>query len=113
MNLTVVILVEFLSEDLLGRFNLSDIFSDTGSNQMVLEPAVGSFHLSFGLGGEGIGDFHIAILKDLFPLRRGLIGQEVVISPERIPSLDKSKDGVRVHIVGIRESVAEDNGLES
>jgi hypothetical protein len=80
---------------------------------MVLEPAVGSFHLSFGLGGEGIGDFHIAILQDLFPLRRGLIRQEVVLSPIGVPSLNKSEDGVGVHIVGVRESIAKDNGLKS
>ena len=113
MHLAVVISVEFLSEDLLGGFDLSDILSDTGSNQMVLEPAVGSFHLSFGLRGEGIGDFDIAILKDLFPLRRGLVGQEVVFSPMGVPSLDKSEDGMGVHIVGVRESIAKDNGLKS
>jgi hypothetical protein len=113
VNLAVVISVEFLSKDLLGRFDLSDIFSDTGSNQMVLEPAVGSFHLSFGLGGEGIGDFHIAILQNLLPLRRGLVGQDVVFSPIGVSSLDKSEDGMGVHIVGVRESIAKDNGLKS
>ena len=113
MNLAVVISVEFLSEDLLGRFDLSDIFSDTGANQMVLEPAVGSFHLSFGLRGEGICDFHIAILQNLLPLRRGLVGQEVVLSPIGVSPLDKSEDGMGVHIVGVRESIAKDKGLKS
>jgi hypothetical protein len=113
MDLVVVILVEFLLKDLLGWFDLIDVFSDTGSNQMVLEPAVGSFHLPFGLGGEGIGDFHIAILQNLLPLRRGLVGQEVVFSPIGVSPLDKSEDGMGVHIVGVRESIAKDNGLKS
>ena len=62
MNLAVVISVEFLSEDLLGRFDLSDIFSDTGSNQMVLEPTIRSFDLAFGLRREGMNDLDIALL---------------------------------------------------
>jgi hypothetical protein len=74
VNLAVVISVDFLSENLLGRLDLGDIFSDTGSNQSVLEPAIRSFDLTFGLGREGITDLHIAILQDLFPLRVGLIG---------------------------------------
>jgi len=36
VNLTVVILVDFLPKDQLGRFDLGDIFSGTGSNQVVL-----------------------------------------------------------------------------
>jgi hypothetical protein len=65
------------------------------------------------LRGEGIGDFHIAILQNLLPLRRGFIGQEVVFSPKGIPSLDKTEDGMGVHIVGVWESIAKDNSLKS
>jgi len=49
VHLAVVISVDFLSKDLLGRFDLGNIFSDTGSNQMVLEPAIRAFHFPFGL----------------------------------------------------------------
>jgi len=103
--------MDFLPEDLLGGFDVGNIFSDVGSNQPVVEPAVRSFHLPFGLWGQGIGDFHITILPDLFPLRRGLIGQEVVLSPEEVPPLDKSKDGMEVYIVTVRESILKDDGL--
>jgi len=74
VNLAVVISVDLLSKDLLGRFDLGDIFTDTGSNQSVLEPTVRSFDLAFGLGRKGVSDFDIAVLQDLFPLRGGLIG---------------------------------------
>jgi hypothetical protein len=112
VNLSVVISVDFLPKDVLGGLNIGDIFSNTDSDQPVLEPAIGAFHFSFGLWRQGIGDFHIAILKDLLPLRGDLIGQEVVLSPEGVPSLDKSEDGVGVYIVAVRESVLKDDGLE-
>jgi hypothetical protein len=67
MNLMVVILVDFLALDLLGWLDIIDIFPDTGSNQMVLEPAVRSFLLAFGLGREGIGDLDIAVLWHFSP----------------------------------------------
>jgi len=112
VNLSVVISMDFLPEDLLGGFDVGDIFSDTDSDQSVLEPAIGAFYFSLGLWREGIGDFHLTIIQDLFPLRRGLIGQEVVLSPEGIPSLDKSKNGMGVNIIGVRESVSKDERLE-
>ena len=103
--------MDFLPEDLLGGFDVGDIFSDTDSDQSVLEPAIRAFYFSFGLWRQGIGDFYIAILKDLLPLRCGLVGQEVVLSPEGVPSLDKSKDGMGVYIVAVRESMLKDDGL--
>jgi hypothetical protein len=112
VDLAAVISVDFLFKDLLGRWDIGDIFSDAGSNQMVLEPTVGSFHFPFGLWGQGIGDLHIAILQDLLPLRGGLIGQEVMFSPEGVSSLDESEDTVGVNIVGIGESILKDDALE-
>ena len=108
----VVISSEFLVEDPLSLLNMGDIFPDTGSNEVVLEPAIGSFDFASGLRGEGMDDFYIAVFEDLFPLRGGLIGQEVVFIPEGVSSTDKSEDGVRIDIVGVRESEAEDDGLE-
>jgi hypothetical protein len=112
VNLSVVISIDFLPKDLLGGFDVGDLFSDTDSDQPVLEPAIRAFHFSFGLWRQGIGDLYIAILKDLLPLRRSFIGQEVVLSPEGVPSLDKSEDGMGVYIVAIRESVLQDDTLE-
>jgi hypothetical protein len=74
VNLLVVIAVDFLSKDLLGGFDVSNIFSDTDSDESVLDPAIRAFHLSFGLWRQGISDFDITILEDLFPLRGGFIG---------------------------------------
>jgi hypothetical protein len=112
VNLVVVISSEFLVEDPLSLLNMGDIFSDTGSNEVVLEPGIGSFDLASGLRREGMDDLYIAVFEDLFPLRGGLIGQEVVFIPEGVSSPDKSEDGVRIDIVGVRESEAEDDGLE-
>jgi len=59
-----------------------------------------------------VNDLDVAILKDLLPLRDGLISQEVVFIPERVSSPDKSEDRVRIDIVGVRESILKDDGLE-
>jgi len=113
VDLAVVVSMDFLAKNVLGRFNIGDIFSDTGSNQMVLEPTVRPFDLAFSLGRKSVSDFDVAVLQDLFPLRGGLIGQKVVFSPDGVSSLDKSEDGMRIDIVGEREAIAKDDGLES
>jgi hypothetical protein len=112
VNLLVVISVEFMAKHPLGLFDFFDVFSDTLADESVLEPTIGSFHFSFGLRGQGICDFYITVLEDLFPLRGGFIGQEVMFSPERVLSLNEAKDAMGVYIVSVRESEAEDDGLE-
>jgi hypothetical protein len=111
VKLLVVISVKFMIKNPLSLFDFFDVFSDTGADESVLEPAIGAFHFPFGLWRQGIGDLHIAILKDLLPLRGDLIGQEVVLSPEGVSALDKSEDGMGVYIVAIRESVLKDDAL--
>jgi hypothetical protein len=98
VNLAEVISVDFLPKDLLGGFDVGNIFSDTDSDQAVLEPAIRAFHFSFGLWRQGRGDFHITIIQDLFPLSGSLVGQEVVLSPMGVPSLDKSEEGRRLNL---------------
>jgi hypothetical protein len=112
VNLLVVISVEFVVKNSLSLFDFFDVFSDTGADESVLEPTIGSFHFALGLRRKGIGDLHIAILKDLLPLRGGLIGEEVVFIPEGISSADKSEDGVRVDIIGVRKSIPKDDRLQ-
>jgi hypothetical protein len=112
VNLLMVISVEFMIKNPLGLFDFFDLFTDTGANEPVLEPTIGSLHFALGLRRKGIGDLHIAILKDLLPLRGGLVGQEVVFIPEGVSCTDKSEDGVRIDIIGIRKSIPKDDGLE-
>ena len=45
VNLLVVISVEFMIKNLLGLFDIVDVFPDTGADESVLEPTIGSFHL--------------------------------------------------------------------
>ena len=112
MDLLVIISVEFMVKNPLSLFNFGDILSDTGSNESILEPTIGPFHFALGLRRKGIGNFDITILQDLFPLRVSFIGEQMVFSPEGVPSLDESKDAMGVYIVGVRESMAEDHRLE-
>jgi len=112
VNLVMVISSEFLVENLLCLLDLGDIFSDTGADESVLEPTIGSFDFASGLGRKGVNNLHVAILQDLFPLRDGLVSQEVVFIPEGVSSSDKSEDRVRIDIIGVRESISENDGLE-
>jgi hypothetical protein len=112
MNLVVVIPAEFLVQDLLGMVDLSDVLSDTGSDQPILEPAIGPFDLAVSLRRERMNDLHIAVLENLFPLRGDFIGQKMVFTPDRVPSLDKSKNRVRIDIIGVREPISKDDGLQ-
>jgi hypothetical protein len=112
VKLLVVISVEFMIKNSLSLFDLFDVFSDTGADESVLKPTIGSFHFAFGLRREGIGDLHIAILKDLLPLGGGFIGEKVVFIPERVSSPDKSEDRVTIDVIAIGESVLKDDGLE-
>ncbi len=92
MDLLVIIPIEFMVKNSLGLFDLGDILSDTGSDETILEPTIGSFDFASGVGRKGVNDVDVAILQDLFPLRGGLVGQEVVFIPEGVSSSDKSKD---------------------
>jgi hypothetical protein len=112
VKLLVVISVEFKIKNPLGLFDLFDVFSDTGADESVLEPAIGSFDFASGLGREGVNDFDVAILKDLFPLRGGFVGEEVMFIPEGVSPPDKSKDGVGIDIVGVRKPILKNDGLE-
>jgi len=112
VNLLVVISVEFMSKNPLGLFDLFDVFSDTGADESVLEPTIGSFNFTSGLGRKGMNDLDVAILKDLLPLRDGFIGEEVVFIPEGVSSADKSEDGVRIDIIGVRKSIPKDDSLQ-
>lgn len=112
MDLLMIISVEFMVKNPLGLFDFGDILPDTGSDESILKPPIRSFNLTSGLGRKGVNDLHVAILKDLFPLRGGLVGQEVVLIPEGVSSPDKSEDGVRIDVVGVRESILKDDRLE-
>jgi len=50
VKLLVVISVEFKIQNPLSLFDLFDIFSDTGADEPVLEPTIGSFDFASGLG---------------------------------------------------------------
>jgi len=112
VNLLVIISVEFVGKNPLGLFDFGDILSDTGSDKSILEPTIRSFNLASGLRRKGVNDLYIAILQDLLPLRDGLICEEVVFIPEGVSSPDEAKDGMRIDIVGVRESITEDDRLE-
>ena len=75
VNLSVVISMDLLPKDLLSRFDVGDVFSDTGSDQAVLEPTIRSFDFTSGLRGKGMDNLNITVCQDLLPLGGGFISQ--------------------------------------
>ena len=106
MDLVIVIAIDFGSEDLPGLGDHLDIFSGAGADESILEPAIRSFDLAFGLGREGITRLDVAFSEDPFPLGIDIIGDQIVLSPERVPALDEPENGVTVGVIGIRGATA-------
>jgi len=102
VELMVVIAMDFVSEDRANFFQGGEFFIDTGPNDPILEPAIGSFDLTFGLGREGEGDIDAQKPHHLSPRGIDVIGLEDVFTPEAISSLDKTKDSEGIDIVAQR-----------
>jgi hypothetical protein len=111
MDLTVVIPVEFTVEKGLSLSYIGDIFPDTRSDKSVLKPLIGALYLPLGLRRQRIDYLYITVVEDLLSLRIGLVGKDVVLSPERVPSLDKPEYGMGIHIVRKGQAMLEDHRL--
>jgi hypothetical protein len=59
-----------------------------------------------------MGNLHLAVFQDLFPLGSRLIGQKVVLIPEGVPPPDKAEDRVGIDVVSIREAMSKDHRLQ-
>ena len=77
MNLLVVISIEFLAQDPLGLLDIGDVFPDAGSDESVLEPAIGSFNLASGLGRKRMDDLYIIGVRESISKDDGLEGQDM------------------------------------
>jgi hypothetical protein len=106
MDLMVVIAVNFSPEDLPGVDDGLDVFSGTGADESILEPAIRPFDFAFGLRREGIARFDVTIPQDPFPLRIHIIRDQIVFFPERVPALDEPENGVTVGVIGIGSAIA-------
>ena len=69
MNPLVIVFMDLAEQDLVGFGNGSDIVSGADTNDMILNPAIRTFNFAFGLRGQSVDDFDLAIVNDLFPLR--------------------------------------------
>lgn len=112
VNTAVIIIMDFLGEDLVSRCDRGDIFADTGTDEMVLEPAVGTFDFTFGLRGEGIDWLDATVDQDLSPLGIGFIGEAVMSGMEFVTAPDESKDRVAVDVVGVGVTIAQGQSLQ-
>jgi hypothetical protein len=58
VDLVVVVAVDFIAQDAADFFQVGKLFQGAGTDNTILEPAIGAFDLALGLRGEGIGDIH-------------------------------------------------------
>ncbi len=106
-----VIAMDFFLQDGADILKGGEFFIDAGAHDSVLEPAVGSFHFTFGLRREGKDHVDAQGAHHLSPLGISIIGLEDVFSPEAISSLDETKDSQRVYVVTQRQSIGLNQSL--
>jgi hypothetical protein len=112
MNLVEIVALDFATKEGLSGTNVSDIVSNTGSDQAILDPAIGPFDFALGLRREGIGYLDATIVQDLFPLGIHLIGEQMMLTPQGVPSLDEPKDGMGVDVIGEWTTVLQEDRLK-
>ena len=100
VNLFIVVTVAFIIKNMLGVFDIFDIFADAGADEVILEPAIRPFDLAFGLRGEGVDRFDVAVLDDHLPLRIDVVGKLLKTHVPLVSSFDIAKDRMAVRIVG-------------
>jgi len=54
----------------------------------------------------------VTVPKDSFPLRTHIIGDKIMLSPNRIPPLDEMEDRVTVLIISIRDVITQNHVLQ-
>jgi len=106
MDLVVVIAVNFETEDFPCFSDGLDVFSGPGSHESILEPAIRPFDFAFSLRRECIARLDVTVTQDAFPLRVYIIGNQMMFSPDGVPSLDEPENGVTVGVIGIGSAIA-------
>ena len=111
MDLMIVVAIHLRSQDRACFFEGGDVLVDTRSDNPVLQPAVGSFDLAFGLRRESVGHIHSEDAHHSSPLRISIIGLEYMLAPNTVSSLDEAKDTQRIDVVAQGEPVCLHEGL--
>ena len=105
VDLMIVVAIDLLSQDRAGFFKGGDILVDARSDNAVLQPAVGSFDLAFGLGRQGESNIHPKDAHYLSPLGVDIVCLEDMLAPNAIPSLDEAKHTQGVHVVAQGDAI--------
>jgi len=108
----VVIAVHFAAEDLSGLLDQLHVFPGAGADQAILEPAVRTFDLTFGLRREGVERIDPTVVQDPLPLGVDVVGDQVMFSPDGIPALDKAENRVGVGVISVGGAIAQDDAFQ-
>ena len=109
----MVIITIYLSlKDLLCLIDGSDCLSGAGSYDSVLKPTIWPFYLSSGLRREGMNNFDLTVIENLFPLGIDIVGDFMMGAPEGISLLYESKYGMGVDVISIGETIRQNHILQ-
>jgi hypothetical protein len=122
MDLVAIVAVKLITEDCPSIADVVDALQSASPHDPVLHPAIGALDLAFGLGREGMEDFHAQDLHHALPPHRswglqlgiGLISLEDVLTPDAVASLDEAEDTQGVDIVAQEDAIGlhEDLGCQ-
>ena len=99
MNPLMIVAIDFLTQDRTDLLESDELVPGGCSHDVILEPAVGAFDFSLGLGREGINDVDVEEGHGLFPLRVDVIGFKDSFIPEAVAVTDKPEDTQGIDIV--------------
>ena len=105
MDLAEVIALDFVTQESSGLSDIGGVGSHTGPHEVILEPLVRPLNFALGLRRKCIDNLNTTVGQDLFPLGVDLVGDLVMVPPDGVAALDKTEDGVRVDVIGKRQSV--------
>ena len=99
MNPLMVVSIDFLTQDRTDLIESDELFPGGCSDDVILEPAVGTLDFSLGLGREGINDVDAEEGHGLFPLGVDIVGFKDGFIPEAVAVTDKPEDTQGIDIV--------------
>jgi hypothetical protein len=99
MNPLMVISIDFLTQDRTDLIESDELFPGGCSDDVILDPAVGTLDFSLGLGREGINDVDIEEGHGLFPLRVDVVGFKDGFIPETVALTDEPEHSQGIDIV--------------
>lgn len=111
MNALMIIPDHLLLQNLAKVGDRGQLFPGGRADDSILEPAVGAFDLSLGLGREGIDDIDAEEAEGLLPLGIDVVRFENGLVPGAVTGMDIAEDSEGIDIILQGQAVATGEGF--